>query len=478
MKIILDKISQRAAANPFAPALISPLGSIAYDEVTDAIIKVANFFEDRRLPRLGRAYINVGEPELRLVVTLAAFTYGLVPMIASPETISRDYAVDFTIGGRATLRADIAADINVDEVLGGSSLADGKRRNFPDRGEDELALVTETTGTTGYPKLLAISRKVMEASFDDGNRRVFEPGDRVIMAMGGVSRYAVNVGIATLFGGAAQVATPVDPLGLLKMAALFEVTDLLITPVSLSQMVDLMEQQHIRLPALRHLTITGSLTSPGLVQRLEPLTAAEILVTYGTSESARLAMGVVTAKTMRRNYVGDLRPSVTVVRAGTREEPAPVVISNDIPLQTTYIVGGRLVTETATEITLPDLGYLEGRSLFLTGRADEVFNFSGSKLPFDRIQQVVEQIAAPRDVGIVNGGPIGLDNDVIVAVVANVPLDLDDLRKRVTEAIGWAKVADHFHFVQLSAVPRNAMGKIDRRETLRQFADVAKVVTA
>jgi acyl-coenzyme A synthetase/AMP-(fatty) acid ligase len=477
VQFILDTISQRSAENPFAPALISPAGSIGYEDVLDTIVKISNLFDDRRLPRMGRAYVNIREPELRLVTMIAALTYGLIPCIAGPETLKRDYDFDFTIGARVGLRPDVPVDVMIDETVLGGRLADGRRRTFADRSGDDIAFITETTGTTGYPKLIALSAKALRASLAASMTHRFAKDDRLMMMIGGISRYAANIGIGLLFAGAANVSAPVDPVHALKMMALFEVTRLLTTPMVLAEMMDEMERNRLRAPSVKRINVTGSLMNIDLVRRIEANFDAEIRVGYGTSEASRLASGVISSATFRHGYVGEVDPNVTVVSAGTRAEPAPVVITNNISQQTQYIVGGKILSDDRPTLTLPDLGYLEGTSLFLTGRADEVYNFGGNKLAFDAIDQAIRRLAQVKDIGIVNAAPIGLDDDLVVAVTADPSINLDDVKRRALEGLGWAKAAPHFRFVQLPAVPRNATGKVDRREVLRLYAERAKPAT-
>jgi acyl-coenzyme A synthetase/AMP-(fatty) acid ligase len=234
-----------------------------------------------------------------------------------------------------------------------------------------------------------------------------------------------------------------------------------------------MEQHHLKAPAVKGINLTGSLVSPELVKRIEANFAARIRIGYGTSEVAGITGAIVTAASFERGYVGEVRHGVTLVSAGTRDEPAPVVIVNRPGASTKNIVGGKILTDDSPTVTLPDLGFIEGKSLFLVGRADEVYNFSGNKLPYDVLQREIERQALVKDVGIVGGGAIGRDDDLIVAVAAAEPLDLAGLAGRVLAALDWARAAGHVHFFQVPLVPRNAMGKVDRRGVLHLYSERA-----
>jgi acyl-CoA synthetase (AMP-forming)/AMP-acid ligase II len=122
-------------------------------------------------------------------------------------------------------------------------------------------------------------------------------------------------------------------------------------------------------------------------------------------------------------------------------------------------------------ITLPDLGYLEGNSLYLTGRADEVFNLSGTKIAFDIFQQAIEKQVPGCDVGIAAATDIGRDHELVIAIAAPGQLDLAGVRAAALASLGMEKAKDYIRLVQVDTVPRNAMGKVDRREVLRRFQE-------
>jgi acyl-coenzyme A synthetase/AMP-(fatty) acid ligase len=290
-----------------------------------------------------------------------------------------------------------------------------------------------------------------------------------MFAIGSVSRHGQNAVEAVIAAGGALVGAPIDPIAALKLIALYEVDDLTVAPRTLERMVNAMERHNLKAPSVKRVGITGSVLGEELVRRVERAFTAEITSRYGTTEAGRIAAGVVTSATYRRGYVGQLRDGVTIVSAGTRDKPAPIVMANDLARQAKYIVAGKLVGDDGPTITLPDLGYVENGALYVVGRADEVFNFSGNKIAYDVIEQEVERQPGVRAVAIASAGPIGRDDDLVIGVVADGPLDLSRLSEGVLTAPGWRGARSHLHFFQLSQVPLNQVGKIDRQELLRLF---------
>src|SRR5690606_1499811 len=138
----------------------------------------------------------------------------------------------------------------------------------------------------------------------------------------------------------------------------------------------------------------------------------------GTTEVGAISGGVVSSESYRRGYVGNLTQGLEILSAGTRDEPAPVVLAYDPAAFAKYIVDGKVVEHDSPAYPLPDLGYVEDGALFLIGRADEVYNYSGNKRSYDQIAAEIARFAGVRDVSMASGAPIGRENDLIIAVVA------------------------------------------------------------
>src|SRR5262245_66251290 len=96
----LDPIRRRAAENPIAPALMGLAGRLTFGELVAAVTRVANHFDDRRLPRFGKVLLNVTNPDLRLVIFLAAIEYGLIPLLAQPPPLRGDLGWTVASTGR------------------------------------------------------------------------------------------------------------------------------------------------------------------------------------------------------------------------------------------------------------------------------------------------------------------------------------------------------------------------------------------
>jgi fatty-acyl-CoA synthase len=121
-------------------------------------------------------------------------------------------------------------------------------------------------------------------------------------------------------------------------------------------------------------------------------------------------------------------------------------------------------------MTLPDLGYMQGESLYLLGRSDEVFNASGNKTAFSIIAHDLLALPGVTDVGIVGAGAIGDPAGLIVAAAGN-DLDPAALKASVAKTAKAHDALSSIHIVRVVAVPRNAMGKVDRDAVVRAYRE-------
>ncbi len=467
---LIDQIRQRAVDNPIAPALVSLSGCITYGELSDGVTKIANHFDDRKLPRGGKAFMNFANPDLRLVTMLAAVDYGLIPIFAQPEVVSEDFEFDFVIGSPDPFRPDVPSDVMINESVLAGRLADSRRREFPERADDDLSLVVETSGTTGRPKLIAVTHKAHK-SFAARARpgRRMRPTDRLMSTIGGATRYGVATSELGLSQGAASVAAVRDTPANLRLLNIFNVTHLLTTPGFMERALDFMELNNVWCRTVEEISLTGAMFSPSLLKRIESRFDAQISVAYGTSEVGGIARGVITSESFAKGYVGEINPELKFMVTGDKGQPGRITLANDVERFTKYINKGRIVQYEQPFLEIPDLGYIDGSRMYLVGRSDEVYNHSGNVMAYGAIADEIARLADVKDVGIVSGASLGDDRDLIVAVVADQRLNLDDLSNRLLSKLGWGGAKRFLKFCQLDEIRRSESGKIDRAALVRAY---------
>ena len=128
-----------------------------------------------------------------------------------------------------------------------------------------------------------------------------------------------------------------------------------------------------------------------------------------------------------------------------------------------------MVPNTGPFYTLPDLGYADGRSLYLVGREDEVLNADGNKVAFSVIEAALRDLPGVRDVGIAAADAIGEPGTIVIGLVAEDDFDMKAATDAVVTVAKTPAVVPIVHIFRCDAISRNATGKIDRKALVSTY---------
>ncbi|MGN6427225.1 MAG: AMP-binding protein [Leifsonia sp.] len=356
------------------------------------------------------------------------------------------------------------------EALGGGGPAVVPREGgvrgavWPQEGEQvaqNVALVIETSGSTGVPKRVALSADALLAS------AAASAG-----AMGGQGQWLLALPAHYVAGAQVLVrslAAETEPVlygdghfDAERFAAAAEELDhdyryTSLVPVQLARLVQAAEGGSREVArALRRfdgILVGGQALPPSLRERAEDA-GARILSTYGSSETAGGCVydGVPIGTTVVRAVDGLLEisgPSLAEGYLGDPERTAAAFHED----------GGARWYRTG------DLGTVVDGRVTVLGRSDNVIISGGEKVLLDAVERAVHGI--PGFAGAVVVAAADAEwGQVPVVVVAGVPeTGLDGLRASVAEQLG--RAAAPARIVPVAAVPRLSSGKPDRQAAAR-----------
>ena len=357
MLSVVEGIAAAARLNPAAPALITGNRSITYGELLEAVARISNHFAARGLPARAKLFLNIGDPDLRLIVTIAAMHAGFIPFVLLEiGELAEQVDYDFVVGAAVPHLPDLACDLTIDQTVLGGKLSDGTLREFPEQPDDAILFIGATSGSTGRPKLVAETygcfrlRARQRGSLPAEGDLAIGPwyglmyGDRLLCTLGDVTAAGLTAALQALTVGAAFLRLNRDRRETLKIINLYVANRIKTTPGTLGELMDNMEKGNIGCPSVRRIQLLGGLIDRQLMARVARHFDAEVSVVYGATEIGRIAGGVLDPETFEPGYVGELFAEMKIVTDGTRSDPAPLTaIRGEGSTFISYYVNGKTV---------------------------------------------------------------------------------------------------------------------------------------
>lgn len=314
-----------------------------------------------------------------------------------------------------------------------------------DSPDDPTAVVVATSGSTGEPKGVLISAGALRASALATHARLGGPG-RWLLAT--PTRYigGIQVVVRSLLAGFPPVVQDLST-GFRAEDFLTAGEELLtssgrhytaLVPTQLARLVD--SPARSVLAALDGIVLGGAPLSPELRKAAAGL---PVVSAYGMSETASGCVydGVPLDGVSVRLIDGRVAVSGPVLARGYRSRP---------DLTAESFVDGWFVTS--------DLGrFTEDGRLEILGRADDMINTGGVKVPASAVERLLERHVPAACV-------VGIDDpewgQIVAAVVVARDADLDALREHVRAELGAPAVPKILRAVD--ALPLRGPGKIDK----------------
>lgn len=320
----------------------------------------------------------------------------------------------------------------------------------PEEVPQPVGVVIETSGSTGVPKRVALSRNALLASAA-ASATVLDGQGQWLLALPAHYIAGVQVLVRSIAAGTVPV---VLPAGRFDPAAFVEGSKTLsgerhytsLVPVQLARLLD----SRAGLMALRRfdgILVGGQATPPQLLRRTEQL-GLPIFRTYGSSETSG---GCV--------YNGVPLPGVHVR-----------VVHGEVELAGPVLAEGYLGDEELTARTFPvadglrwyrtgDLGEFADGVLRVTGRADNVIISGGVNVSLDRVEHVVRGLPDLTDSVVVAASHREWGEVPVVVTTGGHP-SLAEIADAVADSLG--KPARPAHIVRLEELPLLPSGKPDR----------------
>ncbi len=318
----------------------------------------------------------------------------------------------------------------------------------------DTAVVLFTSGSTGPARGVILPRAALDAAASASAVHLgWRPEDRWLLALSTAHAGGLAVVVRCQAAGVPVVLLEGDFDRERCAARLADCTLASLVPTQLAALLD--DPAWRPPPMLRAVILGGAAASPALLERAAAR-GVPFLASYGLTET----FGQIATATPDR--AGD--PSAPLrllagveVRAGTRDEPAPIEIRAPM-LATSYLDG----TPIAPQLTTADLGFVDGGVLGVVGRTDDVIISGGEKVHPSIVEAELAATPGVRD-ACVFAVPDARWGHTVGAVLA-----VDDGFDEDRAVARWlTTLAPHARPRELAitaAVPLLPSGKVDRRQ--------------
>ncbi|KQO11980.1 O-succinylbenzoate--CoA ligase [Agreia sp. Leaf244] len=338
--------------------------------------------------------------------------------------------------------------------------------------DKNVALVIETSGSSGAPKRVALSTGALLASAASVESELGGSGQWLLSLP---THYiaGAQVLVRSIVGGTTPIVQPPGHFSARVFASLVDEMDAplrfaSLVPAQLARVIDAGEadagirQQLRRLDAI---LVGGQALPAALYQRANEL-GLTVRRTYGSSETAGGCVydGIPLSQVQARVTAGELELSGPMLAEGYLGDP-------ELTDRKFYIDNGRRWYRTA------DSGDVVDGVVRVSGRIDNVIISGGIKVSLDRVERVVQSLDGFR--GAVVVPQPSTEWGQVSVVVTEGPVDADSLQ-RVRDAViaGPGRAAAPVRIVTVEAMPTLASGKPDRLSLARSLASAAASASA
>jgi acyl-CoA synthetase (AMP-forming)/AMP-acid ligase II len=383
------------------------------------------------------------EPEL--LACIERLDGGL--LLAEPDSAEKAHLLATATGRRVA-------------IVGG--LASRGRRPNLDRRPDDVAFMMHTSGTTGTPKQVPVRELSLARRAEmNGALLGLRTGARFVIA--GLFHHVAGLGniAVALANDTAMVLYPSFSVPTWRALEAVAPTHAITVP-SIIEM--LLAADALRLPSLRVLAYGGSPIHPETMRRIQQtMPGVDLVELFGQTEGSPLT--VLSADDHRAALAGRVEMLGSVGRAAPGVELRIHQPDRDGVGEVWARCGHSFLVDADGWQHTGDIGRVVDEYLYLAGRLGDKIICGGENVFPIEVERVLESHPEIAEAAVVSIPDTRLGERIRAYVIAadpESPIEIEALRTYCRQRLAGFKVPAEWTFI--AALPRNAAGKILRRE--------------
>jgi len=479
-----------------APAIVStsPLVIVSYRDLAEQVERLSGQLRTAGLKPGDRVAIVLPNGLEFLVVFLALTYVRLVAVLLN--SASKPDEIRFFIED-AQARAIVAegANLAVTTATAGLGLpiwqpridSDGvvelpelppvSRLSVDAPNPDDVALFAYTSGTTGRPKCVPLTHaNVMWSSHNIAAQYALSPADRGLVVLPLSHGHGLIGGtLSTLATGGAVIVPPrFSASEFWKLFREHRATWYSAVPTIHQVLLARADSDGAPHSGSRFIRSCSAALAPTILTKLENRFEAPVLEAYGMTEAAhQVATNPLPPLPRKPGTVGP-GPGVSIIDQAGRQlaanNPGEVVVRGPNVMQ-----GYRNNPEANAAAFIDgwfrtgDVGVVDNDGyLALTGRIKELINRGGEKISPAEVEDALLGHPAVAEAAVFGVPDAKYGEEVSAAVVLRGAATAEELQAYCRARLADFKVPNRIHLV--SAIPKNAMGKVQRRDLTVLFS--------
>jgi acyl-coenzyme A synthetase/AMP-(fatty) acid ligase len=458
-----ELIGFQAKLSPDEPAVIFPGGMATYGRLVECVENASQHVLRAGLKKGEIVALELRHPLLHLVVILALHRCGIASL-----TLQTSYLIQ-----QSNLKVDRLlsdryqpADSGLQSTLVSQAwLAPPNDPVLPISGFDSLDDVCRlvlSSGTTGAPKVIAVSERTLEHRF----RRAALTNERgrclCMMGFSTLGGYQTLMTALALGGSVCFAGTPED---VLQVIALFHVTHLIAAPFQIRVLLDVQAKSGLQCPSLRQVFLAGGVLSNSLIAEVRQQLCPNVICAYGSTELGLVAYGAAARMRGIDGATGYVMPDEGVEIVDNNGNLLGPGQEGIVRIRCEHLDHYFVPTQDDAKVFRNGYFYpgdtgrlLPDGLLVITGRADEIINRGGEKAAPELIEEVIRKIPQVLDAAVF---AVPGTTQIWAAIVSK-----GDLQEAAVLEACRSKLAGMApdRLFQIERIPRNDMGKIIRED--------------
>ena len=340
----------------------------------------------------------------------------------------------------------------------------------PHPGGAAIYRLFASSGTTGLPKIIAVSHDLMNGRVMSSWRNIGGSQAVHICAIGMGAEYGNTGVLRTLWSGGALVITGPDHIG--EVIRRHGVTSIVSSPITLQRIVAGLSAGARPPPSLRSVEAGGGFLPMPLRTLLRQKLCGTVRCNYGSTETGALATASVDLLGDDTAVVGYIHSGVTVEAVDEADVPLPPGIEGILRFRSPNAVNVYDGDPGASAGIFRDGWFYNGDigsvspdgKLTVSGRSGDFINSGGAKIAARVIEDVL--LSLP---DVIEAAAFGVPDrmgvtQIWAAIVASTRIENAVLNKLCHEQLGAKRPK---FILQIKGLPRNANGKVLKDELIR-----------